>query len=268
MIHPTAVIHPQARLGANTRVGPYAVIDADVVIGPDCQIGPHVYITGQTRMGARNKLHAGCVIGDWPQDVRFAGEPTGVVIGDDNVIREHVTIHRSNKNDEPTRLGSHCFLMAGSHVGHNTAVGDHVIMANGALLAGHVTVGDRVFISGNCLVHQFVRIGPYALMQGGSGISKDLPPYTIAHGQNHICGLNVIGLRRAGFSAEARLELRRLYQLLFRGGLKLQEALARARKEYISSHAALLLDFIASGRRGFCSDASSLNEDHSSEEES
>ena len=256
MIHPTAIIHPSARVGQGTRIGAYSVIDADVSLGEGCEVGPHVYLTGRAQIGAKNRIHAGCVIGDLPQDVRFRGEPTSVVIGDGNVIREHVTIHRSNKVEEPTRIGSNNLLMAHCHLGHNTAVGNNVIIANGALLGGHVTVDDRVFISGNCLLHQFVRVGTLALMQGGSAISKDLPPYTIARGDNTIAGLNTIGLRRGGLTSAERLELRRAYHLLFRSGVKLSEALARARKEFQSEKARVLLDFIASGRRGFCADRS------------
>jgi UDP-N-acetylglucosamine acyltransferase len=266
MIHPTAIIHSAARIGAGSTIGPYTVIDADVTLGADCEIGPHVYLTGHTEIGAKNRIHAGSVIGDLPQDVRFAGGPTRVVIGDGNVIREHVTIHRSNKIEEPTRIGSNNLFMAHSHVGHNAVVGNNVIVANGALLAGHVIIEDRVFISGNCLIHQFVRVGTLALMQGGSAISKDLPPFTIARGDNGIAGLNTIGLRRAGFTSEERLELRRAYHLLFRSGVKLSEALARARAEFQSGKVAILLDFLASGRRGFCADTG-RGEDAPSEQE-
>lgn len=254
MIHPTAVIHPKTEIGPGTKIGPYAVIDEYVRVGENCQIGPHVYLTGRTEIGANNRIHAGAVIGDLPQDVRFSGELTGVVMGENNVIREHVTIHSSNKSGEPTRIGSHNLLMAHSHVGHNAVVGNHVIVANGALLAGHVSVGDRVFVSGNCLVHQFVRIGTLALMQGGSAISKDLPPYTVARGDNGISGLNTVGLRRAGFTSEERLELRRLYRELFRGGERLQKAIQAARQNQLSPRALALIEFLEAGKRGFCSD--------------
>jgi UDP-N-acetylglucosamine acyltransferase len=254
MIHPTAIVHPGAKLGTNVRVGPYAVIDGEAVIGNDCEIGPHVYVTGKTNLGPGNKLHAGVVIGDLPQDLRFTGESTGVEIGEKNIFREHVTVHRSNKASEPTRIGSHNYFMANSHAGHNTSVGNHVILANGALLAGHVTVNDRAFISGNCLVHQFVRVGTLALMQGGSGISKDLPPYCIARGANHISGVNIIGLRRAGFTSEERLEIKRLYRALFRRKLRFFEAVENARSEFRSEKAGVLLDFVATAKRGVCSD--------------
>jgi len=257
MIHPTAVIHPKAQLDSTVIVGPYAVIEEGVTIGPHCRIGPHAHLTGRTTIGAHNQLHAGCVVGDAPQDLKYKGEPTRLRIGDHNVFREHVTIHRSATLSEDTVVGSNNFLMAHSHVGHNVVLGDHVIMANGALLGGCVTVGDRAFISGNCLVHQFVRVGALAIMQGGSAISKDLPPFTIARGDNGICGLNVVGLRRAGFTGEQRLELKQLYHALFRGGQNLGAACAAARKHFSSEHARLLLDFVATAKRGVCRDTGS-----------
>jgi UDP-N-acetylglucosamine acyltransferase len=255
MIHPTAIIHPQARLDATVQVGPFAVIDAGVELGADCVVGPHAYLTGETKIGAGNRFHAGCVIGDAPQDLKYKNEPTRLRIGDGNVFREHVTVHRSNKTAEDTVIGSHNFFMANSHVAHNCAVGDHVILANGALLGGHAVVQDRAFISGNCLVHQFTRVGTLALMQGGAAISQDLPPFTIAQRENEICGLNIVGLRRADFTAEQRLELKRLYHLLFRSGKNLREALAEARKNFNGATAKILLDFVAAAKRGVCSDS-------------
>jgi UDP-N-acetylglucosamine acyltransferase len=256
MIHPTAIIHPQAKLGANVRVGAYAVIDAGVELGADCVVGPHAYLTGVTKIGAGNQFHAGSVIGDAPQDLKYHGEPTRLVIGDSNVFREHVTIHRSNKLDEDTVVGSHNFFMAGAHVAHNCLVGSHVIFANGATLGGHVTVQDRAFISGNCLVHQFCRVGTLAIMQGGSAISKDLPPFTVARGDNGICGLNTVGLRRAGFSAAERLELKKLYHALFRREKLFRSALTEAEKVFTGAGAKVMLEFIAAAKRGVCADTS------------
>lgn len=254
MIHPSAIIHPKANLDPTVQVGPYCVIDEGVEIGAQCVLGPHVYLTGLTTIGARNRFHAGCVIGDAPQDLKFTGEPTRLRIGDDNVFREHVTVHRSNKTGEETVIGSHNFLMAHSHVAHNCHLGNHVILANGALLGGHVMVNDRAFISGNCLVHQFCRVGTLALMQGGAAISQDLPPFTIAQGDNGICGLNVVGLRRAGFTAEQRLELKQLYHALFRSGQNFRDAAATARRNFSSPAATVLLDFLAGAKRGVCAD--------------
>lgn len=254
MIHPTAVIHPNAQLDSTVVVGPFAVIDENVSLGPDCWVGPHVYLTGVSLIGAGNRFHAGCVIGDAPQDTKYKSEPTRLLIGDQNVFREHVTIHRSSKVGEETVIGSHNLLMAHSHVAHNCLLGNHVTLANGTLLGGHVTVDDRAFLSGNCLVHQFVRVGTLALMQGGAAISKDLPPYTVARGHNGICGLNTIGLRRAGLSSSVRSELRRLYQLLFRGGQHLRKSIEAARLEFSSGTAQVLLNFVASSKRGVCAD--------------
>ena len=259
MIHPTAIIHPQAKLDATVQVGPYAVIDAGVALGAHCVVGPHVYLAGVTTVGAHNKFHAGCVIGDAPQDLKYKDEPTRVRIGDHNVFREHVTVHRATKTDGETVIGSNNFLMANCHVGHNCQLGDHSIIANGALLGGHVTVQDRAFISGNCLVHQFVRVGTLALMQGGSAVSKDLPPFTVARGDNGICGLNAVGLRRAGLTAEQRQELKKLYHALFRSGQSLRTALAEAQKNFSSGPAKVLLEFVAGTRRGLCSDTGRRN---------
>jgi len=253
-IHPTAVVHPEAQLDPTVSVGPYAIIDEHVVLGAHCMVGPHVHLTGWTVIGSHNHFHTGCVIGDAPQDVKYADAPTRLRIGDHNVFREHVTVHRSNAVEEESWLGSHNFLMALSHVGHNVRLGDHVVLANGALLGGHVEVQDRAFISGHCLVHQFVRVGRLALMQGGAGVSKDLPPYLVARGNNGICGLNTVGLRRAGFTPDQRVELKRLYHRLFRGGRPLRSAAQAARSEFSSAAARVLLDFVAASRRGICAD--------------
>jgi len=255
VIHPTAIIHPKAKLDPTVRVGPYAVIDGGVELGADCVVGPHVYLTGLTTIGAGNRFHAGCVIGDAPQDLKYKNEPTRLRIGDRNVFREHFTAHRSTKADAETIIGSHNFFMANAHVAHNCVVGDHVILANGALLGGHVEVQDRAFISGNCCVHQFCRVGRLALMQGNSAISIDLPPFTMALRVNEICGLNSVGLRRAGYTAEQRLELKRLYHLLFRSGKNLRAALGEAREKFSGDTAAILLDFVAGAKRGICADS-------------
>lgn len=256
MIHQTAIIHPNAKIASGVSIGAYTVIDENVSVGVNCKIGPHVYLTGHTTIGAGNSFHAGAVIGDTPQDLKYKDEPTRLRIGDNNVFREHVTIHRSNKLEEDTVIGSGNFFMANSHVAHNCLIGNNNILANGALVAGHVTIGDKVFISGNCLVHQFVRIGTLALMQGGSGISKDLPPFTIARGQNHTCGLNIIGLRRAGVTSEQRLELKKIYHTLFRGGHNFKTAVAEAQKEFHGEFSQVLLDFCATTKRGVCMDVS------------
>ncbi len=255
MIHSTAVIHPQAKLDASVCVGPYSVIDADVSVGAGCVIGPQVYLTGVTTIGARNQFHAGCVIGDAPQDLKYRGEPTRVRIGDDNIFREHVTVNRATTAAGETILGSNNYLMQHTHVGHNCHLGNHIILGGGSLLAGHAIVQDRALISGNCLVHQFTRIGTLAMMQGGAAISQDLPPFTVATNVNEICGLNVVGLRRAGYAPAQRLELKRVYRALFRSGQNFRAALTQARAEFSSAAAMTLFEFCAAAKRGVCRDA-------------
>jgi len=264
-IHPSAVVHPEARLHPTVEVGPLAVIDGHVELGEGCQVGAMVHLTGHTTMGARNVFHTGCVIGGLPQDLKFKGGATRLRIGNDNVFREHVTVHRANSEAEDTVIESGGLFMAGAHIGHNSRVGERVIIANGALLGGHVVVEDRAFISGNCLIHQFVRVGSLALMQGGSAISKDLPPYCISRGDNSISGLNVIGLRRAGVSAEVRLELRRIFHALFRSRRSWAVSLEAAAQEVRSEWGRAMTDFMRDSRRGVLAIRSKRRESDDSE---
>jgi UDP-N-acetylglucosamine acyltransferase len=223
-IHPTALIAPGAKLGADVQIGPYAVIEDDVEIGPGTVIGPHVVIHGRTRIGARNRIHAHAILGDIPQHLAFKpADPTFLEIGDDNIIREAVTVHRAYHAGEVTRIGSNCFLMAGSHVGHDSTVGNHVIITNGALLGGHVTVGDRVILGGNVGVHQFVRIGPYAMVGAHTLLRKDALPYCMITGEpaRHY-RLNSIGLRRNGISGDKYKALEQAFRRL-RSGDELDE---------------------------------------------
>ena len=256
MIHPTAVIHPKAKLDSTVRVGPYTVIDEMVEIGPNCVIGPYVYITGITTIGAGNEFHAGSVIGDAPQDLKYEGAASALRIGNKNRFREHCTIHRATKAGEETVIGSNNLIMHHAHVGHNCVLGNHVILGGGAMLAGHAEIHDRALVSGNCLVHQFTRVGMLALMQGGAAISKDLPPFTIAFHENEICGLNIIGLRRAGFTPEQRLELKAAYRTLFRSGKNMRAAVAEAQSRFANGPARTLVDFVVASKRGVCSDVS------------
>lgn len=265
MIHPTAIIHPKAKLDSTVRVGPYAVIDEGVELGANCIVGPHVYLTGLTRAGSGNTFHASCVIGDAPQDLKYKGEPTGLRIGDNNVFREHVTVHRSNKTTEDTVIGSRCFFMHNSHVGHNSVVGNDVIIVNGAMLAGHVIVEDKAFISGSCLVHQFTRVGTLSMMQGGAAISKDLPPFCVALRWNEMCGLNIVGLRRAGLTPQERLELKQAYKDLFRSGKTIAAALAEAQKTFSGKATKVLMDFVASCKRGIPADVGRASSEDESE---
>lgn len=253
MIHPTAIIHPGAQLHESVRVGPYSVIDEHVTVGAGCELAPHVHLTGHTTIGAENRFHTGCVIGDAPQDLKYGGEPTWLIIGDRNLFREHVTVHRSNTPGEDTRIGTENFFMANSHVGHNSIIGNKVILANGVLIAGHVMIGDGAFIAGNAVVHQFCRVGTMAMMQGCAGVSLDLPPFTIVRGINGMCGLNSVGLKRAGFSAKERSQLKKAYHAIFLSDDLLKDALEKARDEFTGVLAKQLIDFVATSQRGTCS---------------
>ena len=253
MIHPTAIIHPGAQLHESVRVGPYSVIDEHVTVGAGCELAPHVHLTGHTTIGAENRFHTGCVIGDAPQDLKYGGEPTRLIIGDRNLFREHVTVHRSNSPDEDTRIGTKNFFMANSHVGHNSIIGNKVILANGVLIAGHAMIGDGAFIAGNAVVHQFCRVGTMAMMQGCAGVSLDLPPFTIVRGINGMCGLNSVGLKRAGFSAKERSQLKKAYHAIFLSDDLLKDALEKARAEFTGVLSEQLIDFVATSQRGTCS---------------
>lgn len=254
MIHPTAIISPKAKLDSTVQVGPYAIIDEGVELGAGCIVGPHVYLTGLLTVGPQNKFHAGCVIGDAPQDLKYAGAPTRVRIGANNVFREHVTVHRATGPEGETVIGANNFFMANVHIGHNSHVHDHVILANGVLLAGHVTIFDRAFLSGNAAVHQFVRVGTLAMMQGLSGVTQDLPPYAVSRAMNEMCGLNIIGMRRAGIAAADRLEVKRLYRDLFRSGKNLRTAVAEAQGKFTGVPANTMLAFVAGSKRGVVAD--------------
>lgn len=254
MIHPTAIIHPRAHVDPTVEVGPYAVIEEGVVLGPNNLVMAHAHLSGQTTIGAGNVFHPGSVVGNVPQDLKYRGAPSRTRIGDRNSFREHVTVNRATDESEDTVLGSNNLFMTGCHIAHNCQVGNGCIIANGTALGGHVHIHDRAVISANCLIHQFIRVGTFAMMQGGAAISKDLPPYTVARGDNTICGLNVVGLRRGGFTAEQRLEVKTLYRLLFRSGLSIREAIEQARSSNNSDVARALLDFVADSKRGICKD--------------
>ena len=256
MIHPTALIDAKAELHETVSVGPYVVIEGEVRIKEGTSIGPHVHLVGRTTVGKNNTIHTGAVIGEAPQDMKYKGDPTGLRIGENNIIREHVTLHRSNSQEEDTKIGSGNFFMAHSHVGHNAQVGNENVFANGVLVGGHAEIEDKVFLSGNCAVHQFVRIGTLAMMQGNAAVSQDLPPYTMGFGVNKICGLNVVGLRRAGFTAEQRQELHYHYKRIFLEGNKIGKTIREALAQAPGDKARRLLEFIANSERGVCAHAS------------
>lgn len=244
-IHPTAVIAAEAELADDVQIGPFVVIEGPVRIGPECVLRPHVHLCGPLTLGRGNHVFSGAVLGERPQHLKYNDEPTSLEIGDDNVFRENVTIHRGTTQSWTTRIGSHNFFMAGSHIAHDCQVGSHCILANGALLAGHCLLQDSVYLSGNCAIHQFVRIGRLALLSGASTTTKNIPPFVVQHGRNSVCGINVIGMRRAGMTPEQINAVRAVFRILYRSGLVLAAALARAEREWGQSEAvAEMLAFI------------------------
>jgi UDP-N-acetylglucosamine acyltransferase len=250
VIHPTAIIHPDAQLGANVTIGPYVVIEGPAQIGDDCRIQAHAIVTGHVIMGARNEIGYGAVIGGDPQDFAFRPEVRSTVrIGSGNKIREYATIHRGTMDNSETVIGDDCFLMAGAHVGHNSTVADRVILANNALLGGHVQVGERVFVGGGSVFHQHIRVGRLAICQGNSGFSKDIPPYVMGAGINLAAGLNVIGLRRAGLTAAQRAEVKSCFDLLYRSGLNVSQAIAAAQERIWGSEGKAFWEFVSAGRK-------------------
>lgn len=253
-IHDTAVVDKKAVLGEDVVIGPYVVIGPDVRIGDTTEIGPHVVIHPYTSMGSGCKIHAGAIIGDTPQDLAFAGARSYVRIGSGCIIREGVTIHRGTKEETATLVGDHCYLMAFSHLGHNVELEQDVIIVNAALLAGYVKVGRGAFLSGNCVVHQFVRIGRLAMLGGLSGIGKDVPPFclTTSAVRNEIRGLNVVGMRRAGINDNDRRAIKRAFQLLYKSGLNINQAVEAIRAEFTQGPALEFCDFIEHSERGLC----------------
>ena len=254
MIHPTAILEPGAQLGTNVQIGPFSYVAATARIGDGCILGPHAVVLEHTTLGARCKVHSGAVLGDLPQDLSFKNEPSFVVTGDDCIFREGVTIHRGTKPGTSTRIGNRVFMMANAHAAHNVEIGDQVILANGVLLAGYVIVGERCFFGGASAVHQFCHIGRFAMVGGVSTITKDLPPYCITPNcaNSLVSGLNIIGLRRAGFAAEQRVHIQHAFNTLYRSGLNTTQAEERLRGETDNPFALEFADFLASAKRGLC----------------
>ncbi|WP_456433114.1 acyl-ACP--UDP-N-acetylglucosamine O-acyltransferase [Thermosulfuriphilus sp.] len=253
MIHPTAIIHPRAEIASGVSIGAYTVIGEGVEIGPDCEIASHVVIEGLTRLGARNRIYPFVSIGGAPQHLKYGGEPTRVEIGDDNVIREYVTINRGTALDKGvTRIGNGCFLMAYVHVAHDCVLEDGVIMANAATLGGHVEVGERAILGGLVAIHQFCRIGKMAFVGGASGVNKDVPPFVLARGNPaRLYGLNLVGLRRSGMATEVLEALRRAFGIIFKSSFSLAEALAKVREEVPQfDEIKAFVEFIENSERG------------------
>lgn len=255
-IHPTAVIDSRAQLDDSVTVEPYAVIDGPVRIGSQTRIGAHAVISGHTTIGARNTIGSFCSIGAPPQDIHYKDEPTELIIGDDNLIREYVSIHRGTaKGNGKTLLGNRNMIMAYCHIAHDCTIADHVIMANVATLAGHVEIGNHANLGGLVAVHQFCRIGDYSYVGGMSGISLDIPPYVVMEGirnQMRIAGINKIGLRRSGMDRATIKNLEEAFKILFRSPhLLLKDSLAHLEIEMKEClEVQLMVDFFHSSKRG------------------
>lgn len=253
MIDKLAFVHPDAKIGKNVTIGPWTYIGADVEIGDDCWLSSHVVVKGPTVIGKGNKIFQFASVGEDCQDKKYAGEPTRLIIGDNNVIRESVTIHRGTVQDKgETIIGSNNLLMAYVHIAHDCVLGDNIIMANNASIAGHVHVGDWAILGGQTGVHQFVHIGAHAFTAGASLVLQDVPPFVMASGQSASPrGLNIEGLKRRGFEKQTQLAVRRAYKVLYRNGLTVEEAIEELKEEAANDEQVkLLVDFVKASSRG------------------
>ena len=256
-IHPTAIVAEGAQIPESCTVGPYCTIGANVVLGEECELVSHVVLDGHLTMGNRNRVFPFACLGVAPQDLKYAGEPTRAVIGDDNTIREYVTISRGTAGGGGvTTIGSGCLIMAYTHIGHDSSIGNGCILANSATLAGHVTVEDYAVVGALCPVHQFCRIGKYSYIGGGTTITQNVLPYSLTsiERNNHAYGLNKVGLERRGFTPEQMKELRAAYRLLLASKMNTSQALEAMRETIAAGnageHVAYLADFIANSERG------------------
>ncbi len=249
-IHPTAAVDPGAVLADDVEIGPFAVIGGEVVIGADSVIQSHVVLEGSVRIGARNVIGHGSIVGGPPQDLGFnAATRSSVEIGDENVIREHCTIHRGTAEGSATTIGNGNFLMAGAHVGHNCRIRHGVIIANNCLLGGYVTINDRAFLGGGTTFHQNIQVGRLVITQGSSAFSKDIPPFLLAAERNFVFGVNVLGLRRAGMTGDERDEIKRAFKLLYRSGLNVRQAQEKAAEAPFGPLGREFFEFVAKAKK-------------------
>ncbi len=249
-IAPTARIHRDAVIGSGTRIGEFCVIEQDVVIGANCVLEPYVYVKRWTTLGDENEISAGTSLGTDPLDKAFGGERSYLLIGNRNTIREHYTISRGTQPESETRIGNGNYIMTSGHIAHNCVLGDNIVVASCALIAGYVEIEDQAFISGGVVVHQYSKIGRLAMVGGNSRVNRDLPPFFLYSGFNVVAqGLNSVGLRRAGFPVGQIRSLKRAYRVLYRQGLRLEDALRRIEAEG-DEHSRQLVDFIRRSKRG------------------
>jgi len=251
-IHPTAVIDKGAKLADGVQVGPYSIVENDVIIGEGTQIHSHALIASGARVGKQCQIHHGTVVSTVPQDLKFEGEPTTLEIGDHTIIREFCDLNRGTNDRKKTRIGTNCLLMAYTHVAHDCDVGDHVILANGVQLGGHVTIGDWVIIGGLVPVHQFCSIGQHSLIGGGFRTVQDVPPYILTAGEPlAFKGLNIVGLKRRGFSSETISVLRKSYRYIYRSKMNTKQALDKIKSELPDlPETRAVVEFIQNSQRG------------------
>ncbi|WDI40179.1 acyl-ACP--UDP-N-acetylglucosamine O-acyltransferase [Bremerella sp. P1] len=251
-IHPSAIVHASAEIGENVTIGPFCVVEENTKVGDGCELNSFVSIKEGTTLGANNKVHEHAVIGGPPQHLRAGADLGDVIIGTGNVIREFTTIHRGLAPGKNTVIGDNNLLMVQSHVGHDTIIGNNTIITNNVMLGGHVVIEDRAYVSGAVAVHQFCRIGRNAMVGGQAHVVQDVAPYVTVDGcSSLVVGLNIIGLKRSGFTPEQLSELKRAYRIIFRSNLTNREALDRVRREFPMSPAGHFADFLAESERGF-----------------
>jgi UDP-N-acetylglucosamine acyltransferase len=254
MIHPTAIVDPKAEIAEGVEIGPYSIIERDVVVGEGTKIAPHVVIREGTRIGKRCQISQFASVGEAPQAFFYKGEKTYLEIGDQNIFRECVTLHRGTvQGGGKTIIGNGNFFMAYSHVAHDSNIGNYVVMANGAALGGHILIEDYAIIGGLVAIHQFCRVGTHAFIGGVSGVLLDIPPYTLAQGApSKLFGLNIVGIKRHHFSEETVRALKKAYRIIFRSALTLQKALGKLKEDEISRTPEVqhLIDFIQNSERG------------------
>src|SRR5271157_412232 len=252
-IAPTARVHPEARIGAQCRIGEYCVIEQDVMLGVGCLLEPYVYVKRWTTLGEHNEISAGTVLGTDPLDKNFTGERSYLRIGNANKIREHYTISRGTQPESVTTVGDGNYIMTSGHIAHNCTVGNNTVIASCALVAGQVEVEDQAFISGGVVIHQYSKIGRLAMIGGNTRVNLDVPPFFLYSDFNVAAkGLNMVGLKRAGFTLAEIGLLKNAYRLLYRSNLKLEEALMRIETEFPSPHTLYLVNFVRSSKRGIC----------------
>ena len=252
-IAPTARVHPDAVIGPGCIIADFCVIEQDVVIGANCRFEPYVFVKRWTTMGDGNEISAGTVLGTDPLDKNFTGERSYLRIGNGNKIREHYTISRGTQPESVTEIGDGNYIMTSGHIAHNSRVGNHVVIASCALVAGHVEIEDRAFISGGVVIHQFSKIGTLAMIGGNTRVNSDVPPYFLYSDFNVAArGLNIVGLRRAGFTREQISALKQVYRLLYLSGLKLEDALAQIESSVDTPEARHVVEFVRTSKRGIC----------------